>query len=180
MKHFGFIFVAFFLFGCSGYKPEPYVMRDGSGGTVVSSTAAVASTYVRGESSSKIVCSAPPPDASFSESDSSNLDISLVKNEENTTADSDKLDDASNEVELTGRTPSVLLAREVFFRTCEISQNFKLSKEQALDLFKLSLQAVSDNWAGETANTTITISDTETTDSAIETSDSSSLPDNDE
>lgn len=42
-----------------------------------------------------------------------------------------------------GRSPAVLISREVFYRACELAMNYKLSKDEALALFDKSLQHLS-------------------------------------
>jgi len=67
------------------------------------------------------------------------------------------------EAEMAGRTPTVLMARELFFRTCEFSVNYQLSKEEAFNLFKETLTTVNSLAIIQANNTTITVGDTVTT-----------------
>lgn len=46
------------------------------------------------------------------------------------------------ETGLGGRDPAVLIAREILFRTCETIMNHELSPDQAIDLYKVSLDAI--------------------------------------
>lgn len=43
---------------------------------------------------------------------------------------------------LGGRSPLVLLARELLYRTCEFSLNYRLGKAEALDLYSQTLQMI--------------------------------------
>lgn len=156
---FLYIFVLLFT-GCSSYTPRPFIQSDGNGEIYTSDTSAVSTTHIRKKDGRRIICMAPPPDASFSQTDSSSLDISLFKSEANSAEDATSIADSTNESELAGRTPTVLLAREIFYRTCEISDNFDLEKKEAIALFKESLNVISKNWAGESENTKITIGET--------------------
>ncbi len=61
---------------------------------------------------------------------------------------------------MAGRTPTVLMAREPFFRTGEISRNHKLEKKQALELCRETLAALTKVWTIEAGNTTVTVGDT--------------------
>lgn len=45
---------------------------------------------------------------------------------------------AANDLGLGGRNPAVLMVREYFYRMCELQQNYNLSREQALALFRES------------------------------------------
>ena len=66
----------------------------------------------------------------------------------------------STEAEMAGRTPAVLIAREMFYRACEFSTNFGLSQDQATQVYLKTLDAVSQGWAIEAGQTTVTIGDT--------------------
>ena len=68
----------------------------------------------------------------------------------------------SAETELTGRTPGVLMTRELFFRLCEFSRNYDLTKEEAKALYVQTLQTVSGGWNNEIGNTSIKIGETAT------------------
>jgi len=70
--------------------------------------------------------------------------------------------ESSGETEMTGRTPGVLMTRELFFRTCEFSKNYKLLQDQALKLYLQTLNAASKGWISEVEKTTITIGETTT------------------
>jgi hypothetical protein len=61
---------------------------------------------------------------------------------------------------MAGRTPALLMAREMFYRTCEFSTNFGLNKKEALSLFQQTLKTVGSVWATEAQNTTVTVGDT--------------------
>jgi hypothetical protein len=91
------------------------------------------------------------------------------------------LSEGSTEGELAGRTPAVLMARELFYRLCEFSRNQSLSKDEALKLYTQTLSAVKEVWATEAGNTTITVGDTvstTTTDALSSTQSSTSTDSN--
>ena len=75
---------------------------------------------------------------------------------------------------MAGRTPSVLMAREMFFRACEFSANFDLNKQEALTLYNQTLKTIGDAWATEAQNTTITVGDSIKDANGITISDSGS------
>ena len=142
--------------GCSQlYEPEAQV-SDITPQTVVSSTAGLTHVVVREEASPVLTCAMPPPDAAFDQGDAADFSISLIS----TGDDAGGEDDDTEEVEMAGRTPAVLITRELFYRACEFSMNFKLSKQEALDLYNKTLETVSAVWATEAGNTTVTVGDT--------------------
>ena len=128
--------------------------------TIISNTASLSHTFVRAPKSSLFTCSQPNPDAAFDQGETADIDISLISlgGDEGGGEAED-----SNEVEMAGRTPAVLMARELFYRACEISHNYKLDKKEALGLYGKTLDAVTKVWAVEAGNTTVTIGDTVTT-----------------
>ena len=72
----------------------------------------------------------------------------------------------SSETEMVGRTQTVLMSRELFFRTCEFSVNYNLNKKEATDLFNKTLDTVISLATIQANNTTITVGDTVATSTA--------------
>ena len=66
----------------------------------------------------------------------------------------------SGEREMVGRTPAVLMARELFFRLCEFSRNHDLTKNDAMALYRKTLDAVKEVWQTEARKTTVNIGET--------------------
>ena len=99
-------------------------------------------------------------DATFSQMDDTNVSLSLVSTAASNSGEKSGNSGGSNETEMSGRTPAVLLAREFFYRACEFSNNYQLSKEEALNLYLKTMTTVSEGWQAETANTTITTGET--------------------
>lgn len=75
---------------------------------------------------------------------------------------------------MAGRTPAILMTRELFFRACEFSQNYKLNKDEALTLYNKTLDTIATVWATEAGNTTVTIGDTVSSTSTVGVSASNS------
>ncbi len=71
--------------------------------------------------------------------------------------DSESDEENSDEVEMQGRTPALLLSRELLYRFCEFSRNHKVSKEEALDLYRHNLKIIEGIAHSEAEHTTITI-----------------------
>lgn len=55
-----------------------------------------------------------------------------------------KIDDAIGVGELGGRSPGVLISRDLLYRTCEFLSNHRLSDEQATALFKTTMDHVEE------------------------------------
>lgn len=80
----------------------------------------------------------------------------------------------SSEVEMAGRTPTVLIARELFYRACEFSFNFKLDKTEATAIYNKTLDIIKEGWLKEAGQTTVTVGDKVTTSSNENITDTSS------
>lgn len=135
--------------GCSVYEPKPQLTSLPSA-DFLSSTGDLSSTVVL----KNRICLQPSPDAAFSSSRSGGVSVLNfgVKN--------DGLNDSSNQAdtEMTGRTPSVLLARELMYRLCELGYNFSLSKDQMLESYNKNLEIIKEISLSEVKQTTINIS----------------------
>lgn len=147
------VVTSFIATGCSSmYQPEPDI-SDLDGSHVVTVTAALSQSFVRDGNTSLIICSQPPPDAAFDETEGGYVSMTIP----NMGTESGSETEGSNDVEMAGRTPAVLITREMFFRACEFSSNFNLSPEDATKVYLQTLDTVSKGWAAEAGNTTITI-----------------------
>ena len=144
------------------YEPVPKVTKVDNN-WVLSNTASLANSFITDSQSDMHICLQSAPDATFDQSDGGNFDLSLIA----TGGSSDRSDSAAQEAsegaEMAGRTPAVLIARELFYRSCEFSQNFNLSKQEALELYKKTMDLVSKGWLKEAGQTTVTVGDTVTT-----------------
>tara|TARA_B100000676_G_C18027683_1_gene816635 strand:+ start:1237 stop:1797 length:561 start_codon:yes stop_codon:yes gene_type:complete len=145
------------LSGCASlYEPTARV-ADIAPNTRISGTSAITHTFISDDSSNYITCALPPPDAAFDQSEAGDISLSLVDLSDGT--DSGDESENSAEVEMAGRTPTVLLSRELFFRTCEFSHNYDLTKEESLVLYNKILDTIKANWAIEARSTKVTIGD---------------------
>ncbi len=152
-----------FLSGCTGiHKQKPRIMTL-KPETSVSLSASTAVTYIRSDNDDLIVCSRSSPDALFDQGDAFSLSASLI----NTGNDSGGDSESSEEIEMAGRTPTVILAREVFYNTCEFSANYNLSKDEASTVFQKALDSIVAVWKIEAGNTTVTVGDTVTDSSSV-------------
>jgi hypothetical protein len=140
---------------CSNnYHPVPQHMSIETNSSI-SVTAGISQTMVRSKDASYLLCTQPMADAAYDQGSGSNFSIGLV----NTSSDQISDQSDSNEVEMAGRTPAVLIAREMFFRACEFSGNYGLTKDEALKLYQQTLVIIGGVWSTEAANTKVTIGD---------------------
>ena len=96
-------------------------------------------------------CTMPQPDATFSQSLQEGIGINIG---------SEEATEGSSEAEMAGRTPTVLMVRELFFRTCEFTTNWQLSKAEAVALFTKTFSTAIDLATIQATQTTVTVGDT--------------------
>ncbi|MFC3032328.1 hypothetical protein ACFOEE_07345 [Pseudoalteromonas fenneropenaei] len=143
------------LSGCSAMEyPQP-LKTSLDNNHILTTTSGQGQIYVLSPESNHYLCSLPQPDSAFDQKDDGDLTISLI----NTQGEGSDINESSEEVELAGRTPGVLLARELFFRACEFSSNYKLNKEEAKAIYLKTLDGVLENWKVEANHTTVNIGD---------------------
>ncbi len=122
---------------------------------IMTTTSGQGQIYVLSRDNNHYLCSLPHPDSSYDQKDGGSFELSLVSVKDKQVSDSED----SEEVELAGRTPAVLISRELFFRACEFSSNYQLTKEEAKALYMKTLDGVLSNWAIEAGRTTVQIGD---------------------
>ena len=129
---------------------------------IISEGPSLSTLIVRHPDKNRKVCLGRGADAAFELEESGSVSIAIVSVGKN---DDEKsgIQDSAGEEEMAGRTPAVLLARELFYRACEFSTNFQLTKQEAIKIYTSTLQAVQKGWEDEAQKTTITIGDTVTT-----------------
>lgn len=79
------------------------------------------------------VCLVPPPDAVATFGENISLGV------KGTGVGESESDGAAV---LGGRGPTALIARDLLFRTCELSLNYKLTKDEALQLYRQTLSSI--------------------------------------
>jgi hypothetical protein len=155
--------ISVFLSACSNlYEPTPQITK-AEDRTIVSNTASLSHVIIYNQKNSEYSCTHPAPDAAFNQAEAGDIDISLVSVGGGGDSDSTGESDNSEETELAGRTPAVLITRELFYRLCEFSKNQNLTKDEAKDLYNKTLSAVAGVWKVEAGKTTVTIGDTVST-----------------
>jgi len=128
---------------------------------IVFSSPSVNSLIIQHPEKMKKICLGRGADAIFEQSESGGLSISLVSIG-NSEGDQVSETDNAGEEEMAGRSPAVLLARELFYRACELTNNVGLNGKDAVELFNNVLKVVKAGWEQESKNTTIKIGDTVT------------------
>ena len=155
-KYVALVAVFFLISACSSIEaPSPKTFNLAADSSI-SVTAGTSQTFVRSQSANYKLCSQPMPDVAYDKGDDADINYSFI----NTSSDQVSAQDNSDEVEMAGRTPAILMAREIFYRTCEFSTNFGLNKQEALSLYQQTLTTVGNVWASEAQNTTVTVGDT--------------------
>lgn len=133
------ILIAGALSGCSTVSKEDEIkfskLPDSS--SVVYANAEHRMMMISNPADHKRFCAEPPPDASISVTDSESEKASVLGKEEN-------IGDTTSAMasSLGGRNSTVLLARDILYRVCELSSNTKASYEQSKDLFLKALKTI--------------------------------------
>jgi len=152
---------ALVLGACSDlFEPQPQITTIGDQ-TVISNTSSLSHSATYNKQSGTYTCTHPAPDAAFNQGDSTDFSFALISTGGGD--DAGQQDQSSEEVEMAGRTPSVLITRELFYRLCEFSRNHELDKNEAKDLYLKTLSTVKDVWSIEAGKTSIKIGETATT-----------------
>ena len=150
----------FFISGCSSdFSPflTQYSMPQEG---IMYSAPSIDTALIQHPDNLKRVCMGRGADAAVETSKNSNFSLSFVSTGNGNDSEGTSLQDNTGEEEMTGRTPAVLIARELFYRACEFSTNFRLTKEEAVKIYESTLKTVEKGWVGETKKTTVTIGDT--------------------
>ncbi len=132
--------------GCASGRIAAPTLVDTPSGKLAVSTAALNQTFLfERADKDTIVCVAPMPDATFDQEFGLSLNLTLVD------LGGGGGDDVGDEIEagLGGRSPAVLIARELMYRACEAARNYGLSKTEYLDLYQKNLAAITQIGAAE-------------------------------
>jgi len=147
--------------GCGALKPPPEGKLFERGGvSMVVIPGGSRETYFSDPSSLERHCRAPSPDVSLTASEGVALNVpsptgkGVGLNE----------DASTGALGLGGRSPAVLISRELLYRACELSNNLNLPPDQALKLFRDAMDVIiklsTSQTAGGTAALTTTAADT--------------------
>ena len=140
IKIFTYGLLIFVLVGCSTFannlgSSRSATVYDRNGMDVLIEPTTGNSFVLTDEKVRDQFCMAPPPDLSDVKGSSGSVSVKGVSLSDNTSV---------SVAALGGRSPAVLISREILFRTCEIYVNLRLTKDDALALFKDSISRVID------------------------------------
>lgn len=135
-KNIAILSLATVLTGCAGLPSDPTPVQMKAGDVDVISTSAERQIMAfHAPNDAERFCLAPPPDVVGTLSGGLSAAVGTESVSESMAEGADSLG---------GRSSEVLLAREIFYRTCEFTLNHKLSKQEALDLYRTTLDVISD------------------------------------
>jgi hypothetical protein len=142
----------FAITGCSVTPPTPSITDSLGGVKVYSTTSAMQSSFVKSRNSREHFCDSRMSDVADTASASVGLGASVI-------GKSESLNEGASRgaVSLGGRSPAVLITREVMYRTCEMVMNLDLNKKEALDLYIQTLNLVKSVAQSDTAVGTTSI-----------------------
>lgn len=154
--------------GCTspGMEPLTETVEPPSNGIVLSRSS-LSGQMMRDPQTLQKMCLGRGADTAYEHSEAGGLSVSLVSSGSSDSEASEFQDNAGEE-ELAGRTPAVLMTREIFYRACEFSTNYKLTKSEATQIFHAALKTVDNGWSNESKNTTVTVGDTVATSNSNE------------
>lgn len=145
------------LSGCAALKPAPegkVFERDGVSMVVVPSGSR--ETYFSDPRSMERHCRAPSPDVSLTSSEGVSFQLPSPAGKGVGVGE----DVSAGALGLGGRSPSVLISRELLYRACELSNNLNLPREQSLKLFQDVLTVIVKIAAEQTGAGTAAVSST--------------------
>lgn len=123
---------------------------------LISSSAAVSSGLLRDSDDIKHYCASVAPDATFNETVSEGASISFF-NIGGSSPEKEVVSDGIEETQMVGRTPAVLVSREILYRVCELTGNRSLTNKEVLKLYEKSIDAIVQLASLEMANTSISL-----------------------
>jgi hypothetical protein len=139
------------LMGCEA--PEKVTFQDTGNMSLVSATAGNAVSVVRVNGDARTICPRLGPDTASDRSASFGGSIGLINGDSGGTSEGQ----SDVEVELAGRTPSIILTRDTLFQVCVMYQNGFLTREEFLHMTMKYLDAGYALAKVEAANTQIQI-----------------------
>ena len=137
---FSALAAAVLLAGCAGITSErKEKLVDRMGIDVIGSPADRVHVVIKEDGSKELLCKGPGPDVALTASAGVNLGMTGAV----VPATGSVGESASRgAVDLGGRNPAVLLARELFYRACELTLNIRPDQATALSIYKMTLDSV--------------------------------------
>lgn len=144
---------ALLLCGCAGPYYKSHEIR--SGAHMVARDASISVAMVERSGDRLRLCMQGAPDAAFDQDAS----FSLSANIASFGSGGDGEGEGSEEAEMAGRSPGLLFARELFYRTCEVALSTNASPEEWRAMFTTALQTSAEIMKLEAQNTRIDVKD---------------------
>jgi hypothetical protein len=132
--------------GCSVTPHKPSISASLDGIKVYSTSSDMQSSFLKSRKSGEHFCDSRMSDVADTESASVGLGASIIGKSESINEGASR-----GALALGGRSPSVLITREVMYRTCEMIMNLELNKKEALDLYIQTLNLVKSVTQSDTA-----------------------------
>lgn len=130
--------IAITITGCSSLSTNKPTVTDNFNGIHIYSTASnMQSSFLKDKGSGEHFCDSRASDVADTQSEGFGISAAFADQNEGFSETSSR-----GALALGGRTPAVLITREVMYRTCEIIMNLDLDKETALDLYMKTLEVV--------------------------------------
>jgi hypothetical protein len=139
--------------GCAT-PPKPSITANFGGIRIYSTGADQQSSFLKQNNSGEYFCDSRASDVADTASNGIGLSASEFGSKEGISESHSR-----GAVALGGRSPAVLITREVMYRTCEIVMNLALDKKEALDLYIKTLNLVQSISKNDTNSGTSSISD---------------------
>lgn len=111
--------------------------------TSLSYTADIRATHFIRKGNRSFILAEPPPDAGFSYDSDDDIILSLM-NIGKGGSEAAEASDGSEDLPMTGRSPSVVLARELLYRVAEMAANTDATYEQYMAAYTASLKVIEE------------------------------------
>lgn len=132
---------AVLLSGCAGITSErKEKLVDRLGIDVIGSPADRMHVVIKDDTSKERVCKGPGPDMATTASAGVNMGVSGAAAVPGAGTIGENA--SRGALDLGGRSPTVLLAREFFYRACELTMNMRPDQETALSIYKMTLDSI--------------------------------------
>jgi|GEM_PF-5416224 len=139
--------VIFCLMGCASTPTYYKANKDKSRGSTLTYSPDLRSVHLITKDGKQWIIAEPTADVALDASDSSDFSLSLVSAGGKNDSDEDQNSSSSISTALPGRTPSLLLARELNYRLAEMAFNTDMQPEKYHEMFSKiisTIQAVSE------------------------------------
>ena len=123
--------------GCTAAPPRPNIMDSVGGIKIYSSTSDLQFSFLKERTSNEYFCDSRPSDVADTSVNNIGLSASTAGAREGIVGGSSR-----GAIDLGGRSPAVLITREMMYRACEMIMNLHLNKKEALELYMETLSSV--------------------------------------